>query len=334
MALAAVMMLLIPACASEDRSGCPGSRQVLDLGFYAYFKPVSYSAAADPEDAAFNVHLGYEADLLNALEAMDVTNLAFERRGIQPWDDIWFQSVQGDFDIVGGGITILDSRTRDASGEPVVAFTSGHMTFSQSLLVRAEDAARLATHADLTDEVVIGALRGTTGEARLLVLTGITDGDGVLAPSVRVETPTGTVTADGTEAFYIHAAGASAGLDERAFLHPASEAMPRILYLGDEAGEDELIAALVEGRVDGVARGLIGNTDAAEASGGALAVTAVDAGSEERGGFSVASDDTELIRCLNSRIDWLTDGDRIDFIDWRDEPTVFMSRAHLWNEQN
>ena len=49
-----------------------GSR-VLNVGFYAYFSPVSYSASADPTSEDFNIHLGYEADLLTALEAMEGT---------------------------------------------------------------------------------------------------------------------------------------------------------------------------------------------------------------------------------------------------------------------
>ena len=330
----ALIMVFVSACGAADRSGCPSAGRVLDVGFYAYFEPVSYSAAADPDDAGFDVHLGYESDLLTALEAMDHTGLTFERHALQDWDGIWLQPAQSDLDIVGGGITILESRTRDGTGNVVVSFTKGHITFSQSLLVRTGDAERFRTHSDLSSDVVIGTLRGTTGEARLLVLAGITDEEGVLAAGVRILTPSGAVTADGSEGFFIHAAGASPGLEHRSYLYPASEAMPQVRYMGDTAGEAELITALVEGRIDGVARGVIGNSDAADASGGALTVTAVDTSSMERGGFTVAPDDIDLLRCLDTRINWLTDGNRIDFIEWRDDPTVFMTRALLWNEQN
>ncbi len=304
------------------------------MGFYAYFKPVSYSAAAGPDDGGFDVHLGYEADLLTAVEAMDDTGLTFERHGLQRWDDIWLRPAEADFDIVGGGITILESRTRDDAGNVVVSFTKGHITFSQSLLVRAGDAERFATHSDLSSDVVIGVLRATTGEARLLVLAGITNEEGVLAEGVRIATPAGTVTADGSDAFFIHAAGASPGLEQRSYLYPASGEMPQVRYMGDSGGEAELITALAEGRIDGIARGVIGNSDTADASGGGLVVTAVDTSSEERGGFAAAAGDVDLVRCLDSRIDWVTDGNRIDFIDWRNDPTVFMTRARLWNEQN
>ena len=240
-------------------------------GSNAYFEPVSSSAAADPLDPMFDSHRGYEADLLTAVENMDGAGLRFQRRAIGVWDGIWLLPAADDFDIVGGGITILESRTTDASGDQVVAFTSGHITFHQSLLVRAGDADRLATHADLNSEVVIGALAGTTGEARFLVLAGIANDDGVLAAGVGVETPGGTATADGTDAFFINAAGASPGLEDRSFLHPGSEDMPQVMYLGDEGGDAELIDALAEGRVDGVARGVVGNMAAVDASGGALA---------------------------------------------------------------
>ena len=330
----AMVMVVVSACGTPDRSGCPSTGRVLDVGFYAYFRPVSYSAAAGPDDAGFDVHLGYEADLLTALEAMDGTGLTFERHALQGWDGIWLQPAGGGFDIVGGGITILESRTRDEAGDPVVTFTKGHITFSQSLLVRAGDVERFRTHADLSSDVVIGALRATTGEARLLALAGITNEAGILADGVRILTPSGTVTADSSDAFFIHAAGASPGLEQRSHLYPASEEMPQVRYVGDTGGEAELIGALLEGRIDGIARGVIGNSDAAAASGGALAVTAVDTASEERGGFAVAADDIDLLRCLDSRIEWLTDSNRIDFVDWRDDPTVFMSRARLWNEEN
>ena len=216
----------------------------------------------------------------------------------------------------------------------MVAFTSGHITFSQSMLVRAEDADRLASYADLNSEVVIGALAGTTGEARFLVLAGIANDDGVLAAGVRVETPGGTTTADGTDAFFINAAGASAGVEDRSYLHPGSESMPQVIYLGDDGGEAELIAALAEGSIDGVAGALIGNTAAADASARALVVTALDTGTDERGGFAVAAGNTDLLRCLNTRIGWLTDNNRIGYPEWHTDPTIFMTRAPLWNEQN
>ena len=185
------------AAAASQLHACTDGERPLKLGFYAHFEPVSHSAAKQPGSAGFDRHRGYEADLLSALEAIDGANLSFSRRGIAAWDGIWLLPAGPRYDIVGGGITILDSRTRDASGETAIVFTSGHIAFRQSLLVRAEDAERLSLHSDLTGAHRVGVLAGTTGEARLLQLTDIADAAGVLAAGTRVNTPDGTVVADG-----------------------------------------------------------------------------------------------------------------------------------------
>ena len=122
----AQVMRMSPSSACADR--------VLNFGFFAFFSPVSYSADPDPDAAGFNTHVGYEADLLTALEAMDGAGLSFSRRGIAVWPNIWLLSAGAEYDVVGGGITILDSRTRDEMGNQVVTFTSGHIVFRQSLL--------------------------------------------------------------------------------------------------------------------------------------------------------------------------------------------------------
>ena len=168
MALAACSATVAPTLAQP----CVDEGRVLSAGFYAFFEPVSYSADMDPASPGFNDHLGYEAELLTALEEMEDSGLSFSRRGIAVWPDIWLRPASAEFDIVGGGITILDSRTLDAAGQKVVTFTSGHILFRQSLLVRGGDAQRIAAHEDLTSDIRVGVLVGTTGESRLLELTG------------------------------------------------------------------------------------------------------------------------------------------------------------------
>jgi len=311
------------ACGKEDRE--------LKVGFYGYFTPVSYSENEDPSSPGFNLHRGYEADLLTGLEAMEDPRLSFSRRGLDQWDDIWLQAATTQYDIIGGGITILAARTRDAAGNQVVTFTSGHISFRQSLLVRAADATRLAAYDDLTSDLRVGALAGTTGEFRLLELTGLVDTEGVLAAGVRIDTPAGTVTADGSPDYVITAAGESPVLAERQRLHPPSDTMPQVVYLGDQAGEPELLDALEAGTIDAVARGEIGNRDAAYTRSGAFVVTALDE-KVELGGFALASENTELASCLNRMIHWLTDDGRIDYANWREDPAEFMQRAAMWNE--
>ena len=138
------------------------------------------------------------------------------------------------YDIVGGGITILDSRTRDGTGNAAIIFTAGHIEFRQSLLVRAEDAQRLARHQELSSAERVGVLAGTTGEARLLELTGIAAAAGVLAAGTRVATAGGTVVADGSAAYAITAAGATPGLAGRRHLQPAAADQPQVVYFTDD----------------------------------------------------------------------------------------------------
>lgn len=303
---------------------------VLNLGFYAYFEPVSYSASGDPAVADFNTHRGYEADLLSALETMENTGLSFDRSGIAAWDQIWLQSAQPQFDMVGGGITILDSRTRNADGEKVVTFTSGHIVFRQSLLVRTPDADRLASHELLTSDVRVGVLAGTTGEARLLQLAGLANEEGVLIADTRIDTPQGTVVSDGSADYAITAAGASPSLEGRMGLYPPRDDMPQVVYLGDEEGEVDLLDALRTGQVDAVARGEIGNRDAAHALGPDYMVTALDS-QVEYGGFALSAENANLIACINERLDWLTDERNVGYAEWREDPGIFQQRADQWN---
>lgn len=312
-------------------AACPGAEAPLTLGFYAFFAPVSHSASEDPASPGFSRHLGYEADLLSALEVMDGTGLSFTRRPVADWPGIWLLPATDDFDMAGGGITILESRTVDESGEPAVAFTSGHIAFRQSLLVRSDEVERYSSYEQLTSAARIGVLAGTTGEARLLRIVGLTDASGALADGTRVDTPGGTVIADGTPAYAITAATASAVLDGRTRLYPPTDDMPQVVYLGYESGEAELLQALRDGTIDAVARGEIGNGEAAHQSGGSFAVAALDS-LAEYGGFTLDADDHELVTCIDDRIDWLTDDRRIGYAEWRADPSVFRARAALWPE--
>ena len=322
------LLMSVAACSPSDvpSESCTEEARVLKVGFYAFFDPVSHSADPDPASDGFNTHLGYEADLLTALEAIEGAGLSFSRRGIAPWDDIWLQSAGAEFDIVGGGITVLDSRTRNAAGEEVVSFTSGHVKFRQSLLVRGEDAERIASHSDLTSDMRVGVLADTTGERRLLELTRLVDADGAFVAGTRIETDAVTVTADGSATYTIDFAAESPGLEGRRHLYPPSEDMPQVVYLGDEAGESELLEALRAGDIDALARGEVGNLEAAGASGGAFAVTALD-DAVELGGFTLAVEDARLRSCLDDKINYLTDDRRIGYAEWATDPEVFMRRA-------
>jgi len=321
---------VLNAASGEESGSC--ADDALDFGFYAFFDPVSYSADADPESEGFHRHRGYEADLLTALEAMQGAGLSFSRHPIPVFDDIWLQSASPEYDIVGGGITILDSRKRDATGEERVIFTSGHIIFRQSLLTRAEDEERMNSYDKLSSDLRVGALASTTGEFRLLELTGFVDDKGLLAAGVQVDTPHGTVIADGSADYVITPAGESPSLAERSALHPPAAAMPQVIYLGRDTGENELIDALQAKTIDAVARGDLGNQAAAHASGGTLVVAARD-DKIEYGGFTVDINAPGLAACLDEKINWLTDNRRIGYGQWVEDPTVFLGRAEMWNER-
>ncbi len=329
----AFAFLLALACTTSGFAAapkaCPSDGRVLRFGFYAFFKPLSYSADAAPKSPGFKVHRGYEADLLDALEAMKGADLSFSRSPIAQWESIWLLPAGTEYDMVGGGITILDSRTRDAARARAVVFTSGHVAFRQSLLVRAADAARLPSHDRLTSSVRVGALAGTTGEARLLQLTGLANAAGVLAAGTRAEMAHRVVVADGGANYVINASGASSRLLGRRRLLPPAETMPQVIYLGEKTGEAALLAALRERRIDAVAGVEIGNSAAAHASGGAFAVTALGP-IDEYGGFALSVKDAELAACISDKIDWLTSGRRIGYREWHADPSVFMRRANLW----
>ena len=326
-----IQRIIVPEKITTHQTSTPAHR-VLNLGFYAYFPPVSYSADPNPTSDKFNTHQGYEADLLTALEIMDDPSLSFTRSAITEWHGIWLKAADPEYDIIGGGITILDSRTRDASGTPRVTFTSGHIKFRQSLLVRSEDTEQLSDYASLTRDVRVGVLSGTTGEARLLELTGIVDANGVLLKGTRIETLHDTIITDGTPAYRITAAGASLNLADRRYLYPPSEQMPEVIYLGDTLGESELLAALAKGSIDVIARGEIGNRDAAYTTNGAFVVTALD-DQVEYGGFALAIEDAELVAWIDERLNYLTDGGNIGYAEWLQDQSVFMTRAQIWNRQ-
>ena len=315
------------AAAAESVRGCPPAGKTLQVGFYAYFEPVSYSADPDPAAPGFDTHLGYEADLLTALEAMEGVNLAFNRRGISAWEGIWLLPAEPQYDVVGGGITILEARTRDADGRAEIVFTAGHLEFRQSLLVRAADAERLGRHQDLSSADRVGVVAGTTGEARLLELTGITDAAEVLAAGTRVDTAGGTVVADGSGAYAITAAGATLGLESRRQLQPAAADQPQVEYL---ANDQELLEALAGGRIDAIAKGEIGNRGDARGAAGDFVVTALDFRAEI-GGFALGAADAALAACLDRHIGWLTDGGRIGYQEWLADRMVFMQRARQRN---
>ena len=320
----AITLAASGAVAAEIPASCTPEGRILMVGFYPDFAPVSYAADRDPGSAGFHRHRGYEADLLTALEAMGAAR--FSRRAVGgAFAGIWLKAAAPDYDLIGGGITIRDDRTRDAAGRRAVVFTSGHIAFVQTLLVRAGDAGRFAGYRGFSPEIRIAAVPGTTGEERLLQLTGYIGPDGALRPGTRVHLASGAALEAGDERLAITAAGASPALEGRRRLEPPEGAadMPQVVYFQEE---DAHLDALRKGGVDAVARGMIGNADAVAESAGAFSIGARDA-RRELGGFALAAPDSALAACLDSGIDRLTDSGRVGYEQWRADPSVFLRRA-------
>lgn len=258
---------------------------------------------------------------------MEGAELRFSREGIGVWTGIWLRAATPDYDFIGGGITILDSRTRDASGEVVVRFTSGQVADRHSRLVRAADASRIAAYDDLDSSVRVGVLAGARGEGRLLRLTGLADEEGVLVAGARITTATGEVVTDGTAAFTISPSLVSESLRERRALYPPRPDLPQVVFHSGNTVE-EMLAALRDGTTDAFARGQIANLGAAAAD-PTLMVTALD-DLAEYGGFAFAVDDTELHACVDEKLRYLTDDLRLGYPEWQANAGVFRERAEAW----
>ncbi len=318
--------------AGEDgltAAACEAARQTLadfpvkrvNYGFYTDFNPLSYSDGQVP--------MGYEPDLVAAVEIFSGGRLSFNMLGIgNPFSGIWLKAAQEAYDMVGGGITALPERTRDADGRQVIRFGAGHIDFRQSLLVRAESA--IERHADLTAEHRVSALRGATGEKRLLELTGIIDDEGFVRAGTRILLADGTVVTagpPGSESGLRIAAGTgSAAIAARVRLTPPGDDQPEVLYFETEGGQ---IEALLEGAVDAVARDELGNLIPARDMPG-LRVTAIDAEGNEQGAFSYPHTPagSALRVTMNAAIACLTANGAVGFSQWLDSGgAVFAERA-------
>lgn len=331
---------------TDETGACPAAResisglgnrsnpeifQGLNYGFYTDFHPLSYASTQDETDPAFNRPLGYEPDLLAAVDTFAGDSMTFNPMGIgNPFSGIWLKSAQDEYDIVGGGITALTQRTLDESGREAIRFGVGHVGFRQSLLVRASS--EITDHDDLTSDHRVGVLRGTTGEARMLVLTGITNADGVVQAGTRVTLEDGSTIVAGAagtpEELRISAAGSSQAVATRSRLSPATANEPQVLYL---ASEEAQLAAVADGSIDAVARGEIGNSLAASEMPG-LRVTAIDTSATERGAFSYPATPAgnDLREVVNAVVTCLTDGGRIGILEWlQSDGSVFQDRAQF-----
>ena len=229
---------------------------------------------------------------------------------------------------MGGGITALDQRTFDASGNRVIRFGSSHLSFKQSLLVRSTSS--INGYGDLTGEHRVGVWPGTTGEETLLRLTGIENADGQLLVGTRVELADGSVIVAGEPgtdaALQITASGASDLVSARVRLIPASDDLPEVRYYGSDEAQ---ITALVEGEVDALAGDDIGHRSAASTMPGLRVTEPADIPAEQSG-FSYAATPAgdRLRNTMDAFIGCLTANRSIGFEQWSaSDGNVFLQRA-------
>ena len=315
------------ACGAADReiATLAAAPAPIRYGFFTDFDPLSHAATQDPSDPAFDVALGYEPALIAAVGTLSDGRVRFAPRGIgNPFSGIWLRSADADFDLVGGGITALEQRRYDpqAPATARITFGVGHVRFRQSLLVRNDSAIR--HHDDLDRTTTVGALRGTTGESRLLQLAGITDQEGYVTAGTVIEVGGDAKLVTGERTHRITPAFVTPGLEARERLQAPDG--PRVIYLPSENAQVE---AVTSGRVDAVARGEVGNLIAAGASAGELRVTAIDAVITERGAFSYPNTEAgdRLRTAMDALLTCLTDDGAIGFPQWHADTQVFQERA-------
>lgn len=307
----------------------------INYGFYTDFNPLSYSNTQDINSPYYNIPIGYEPDLINAISILTNHQLEFTAVPLgNPFANIWLKSYEfPELDMVGGGITILEDRryNLDLSSQPLINFGIGHIEFRQSLLVQFSSTIR--THADLDAGDTVGVIRGTTGESRFLQLVGLTDSSGYLAPNTTVITDTNETIITDQRTHKISASYSTTEIENRIHISSSDTGAPTVVYYTSEQAQ---IEALSNFMVDAIARGEIGNTIAASASNGSLKVTAIDTSDFEEAGFSYpnTAEGDILKNFMNAAIMCITSNGTIGFNDWYTDKSIFLNRAHECALQN
>merc|ERR1719499_1192477 len=302
-----------------------------NYGFYSDWEPMSYANhRSDASDPGFNEPNGYEPDMIRAIEELAGGKVTFNAYGVGPaFSGIWYKAATDDFDFIGGGIAQLDARTVNEAGKQIVMYGTTNAVLRQSLLVPSDST--LESYDDLTSEHTVGPHKGTTGEGRMLVLTGISDAAGYLRSGTVVTMYDGSkFTTDGTQ--YITSGLASPELADRASLIAPGDDVPAVIYFHAEA--DQLTAVMggdidaIPG-VDAIPRGEIGNIIAAAASEGALKVVGFDDSNIEAMGFYYPNTDEgyATMGIMDRLVNFITADQTIMFNEYYNDERVFMARA-------
>lgn len=310
-----------PPASAPPVVACVEDGEAVEYAYYTGSMPMS--AAVDGE------HVGFEAAILDALEAMEGLGFRFHRHPIAEWPGLWHLPATDEFDMAGGAILIVEHRRFDRNGVEQVAFTNGHQAYRQAVLTRAEDAARFPEIGPFPHGTVIGALRESTTEVEVLHMHGYADENGVLTAGVSVHVPDGVIVADGSDDYRIISGHTSEILADRTLIVPPGDG-PHIRVLPVGLNRIEVGQLLRDGSFDVLVRSEVGSLYTVSQVPG-LAIAAVGPDTGGRLGFTVDIDEEDFLACLNEAVDYLTDDLRISVSDWLAHPNVLAERATAWS---
>lgn len=165
-ALAAAASLVLAACGDDDDTEAGEDTEQTDAGTGTTAPAVeldtiqegALTVCTDAPYPPFEFEeggewTGFDMELLKAIIEPLGLELAVT---VQPFDGIWLAPEAGTCDLVASAMTITEERAAEA------LFSDPYFDADQSLLIRAEDADRYATLADLGG-ATIGVQTGTTG---------------------------------------------------------------------------------------------------------------------------------------------------------------------------
>lgn len=159
---AVLLSLLLPvaliaaSCGGDDGDGDGGDsalpvkeQGVLTVGSNVAFAPFEYLEAGEP--------VGFDIDL--AQEIADRMGLELEIVDNPSFDALIPALQDGQYDIVIAAVTILPER------EEVIDFSEPYIEADQGLVINLEQTPDVASSADLTSDMILGAQRNTTSSA-------------------------------------------------------------------------------------------------------------------------------------------------------------------------
>jgi ABC-type amino acid transport substrate-binding protein len=297
--------------------------KTLKVGFYSNRAPISASKSLDAEDWKFNEPVGYEADILKAVQSMPNSQFEFEFVGIESDENIWLRS-KDEFDLVCGGIVIDKEKEIDAENNRVVQFTEGHLHLRQSLLVKKKNRKKFNSLKSFDAKNSIGVVAKSRSERKLLEELGYLNKNGELVAGV-------TLTNKGNKKLTIKK---PIKLTHKKFRNRVQLSWPDnnlpIIKFGQN--EDDLSTEVINKKVDAFVWNEVENSRLEKKSKNALKISGVfpkeiNSLQVDRVGCTVNSDNEELLNEINTAIKKVTGYGTANFEIWRKNPNIFVENA-------